>query len=189
MKELALDDQVMIEIRRLADERDHRLTRDMLGIMPLTEPSAAAVLRHLRNRPVRSAAITDADRKAFQRPASGARPLPREPQRFHGQIPDGRYAITSLTGNNDLDFFQVRTPADGKWQGFTFVDRIIGGHDPAQIRDKGTKAKIFAAIREMGPEASQLLAARELGICMDCGHELTDEESRAVGRGPVCRSK
>ena len=28
---------------------------------------------------------------------------------------------------------------------------------------------------------------QELGICGNCGRDLTDEESRALGIGPVCR--
>lgn len=116
-------------------------------------------------------------------------------------IPVGYYATPSLTGNNDLDFWHVEKPESGQWQGWTFVKRVIGGRDDAQIpgdskkkvkteriREKVTQLRALEAIREFGPEKSAELFGTELKYCRICGIHLTDEISRSLGIGPVCRA-
>src|SRR6266568_8304759 len=85
------------------------------------------------------------------------------------KIPAGFYATPSLTGNNDLDFWRVEK-GKGRWEGYTFIKRVIGGHDDASIpRDskrrvktekvpeKITQAKAFAAILDLGVDESTAL--------------------------------
>lgn len=186
---LAIDHPVMIQIRDLSRTRSHRLAADLLGTRPLAPVQAARIRDHLQHQPLSTTSPAPAQRREepVTRPAAPA-PRREEPRRSE-PIPDGRYAIDSLTGNNDLDFFEIKTPKDGKWAGFTFIERIIGGHDNVPERSRDRKRQILQAIRKMGAEASQLKAAQELGICMDCGQSLTDEESRRHGRGPKCRAK
>lgn len=103
-------------------------------------------------------------------------------------VPQGYYATPSRTGNNDLDFWQIDRPTTGKWAGYTFVKRIIGGHDPIRIR--GAEAKtVLATIADHGVEAAGLAYANAIGTCYRCNRDLTDEESRRTGLGPVCRNK
>lgn len=104
-------------------------------------------------------------------------------------IPDGFYAVKSRTGNNDLDFFHVERPTKGKYEGYTFLNRVLGGHD-SDLPVKGLQARYaMQAIREAGVDEAGMLFAQELNRCRDCGRTLTDEESRRVGKGPYCRSK
>jgi hypothetical protein len=128
-----------------------------------------------------------------------AKPAKREDWR-QAAIPTGYYATPSLTGNQDLDFWKVDSPTDGKWAGYTFVKRVIGGHDDQDIpRDskkkvsservaKATQRNAIAAILKMGIEESGVLFSTELKYCRRCGIHLTDETSRAIGMGPTCRA-
>jgi hypothetical protein len=99
----------------------------------------------------------------------------------------GYYAVPSLTGNNDLDFFRVDAPDDGHWAGCLFVKRIIGGHDGAErVSQKTAKAWLeLISAPHLADFASQKFG-RELGRCGRCGRTLTDESSRARGIGPDC---
>ena len=112
---------------------------------------------------------------------------PAQPANFKA-ISQGYYATKSATGNNDLDFWFVRVPEDGRWQGFRFVKRILGGRGTQQIRKPEQMAALHA-ILAAGTEAAGNLYADELGNCKKCGRDLTDDESRARRMGPVCAGK
>jgi hypothetical protein len=101
-------------------------------------------------------------------------------------VPEGHYAIRSLSGNNDLDFYAVDKPSEGKWKGYTFVNRIVGGHDPIRIRKSRDITKILRAIEAAGVTESAQLYAAETGNCYKCNRHLTDYASRSLGIGPVC---
>jgi len=102
-------------------------------------------------------------------------------------VPAGYYATKSRTGNNDLDFWLVQD-GKGKWSGYKFVKRILGGHAPQYMR-KQEQWFALNRIAESGIEAGNKLFAAELGRCYKCGKDLTDETSRALGIGPTCRAK
>lgn len=102
-------------------------------------------------------------------------------------VPAGYYAIKSLTGNNDLDFFEVDRPVGGRWDGRTFVKRIIGGQNPIPIRGR-LAIPVLQAITDAGPAEAGILFGQTLGQCYKCGRHLTDEVSRELGIGPTCRS-
>jgi len=102
------------------------------------------------------------------------------------EVPEGYYAVQSRTGNNDLDFFSVDRPSEGRWAGYVFVKRVIGGHVDTPVR--GSEARhALEAIIEQGVEASGALYGREIGRCYVCNRTLTDELSREMGIGPTCR--
>ena len=103
-------------------------------------------------------------------------------------VPEGYYAVPSRTGNNDLDFFSVDRPSEGRWAGYVFVKRVIGGHVDTPVR--GTEARMaLEAIVEQGISESQALYGREIGRCGVCNRTLTDELSREIGIGPTCRNR
>jgi len=103
-------------------------------------------------------------------------------------IPAGYYATPSLTGNNDLDFWKVERPTEGRWAGRVFVKRIIGGHDPERVT-RTTEFAAKEAIRETGFDTAAKLYGQHLGQCYRCNRTLTDELSRQLGIGPECRRK
>lgn len=102
-------------------------------------------------------------------------------------VPAGRYAVTSRTGNNDLDFYKVDA-GKGRWAGRTFVSRVIGGHPDFTLRGAEADAAL-TQITDAGVEAAGLLYGQTIGRCCRCNHSLTDESSRAAGIGPECATK
>jgi len=102
-------------------------------------------------------------------------------------VTEGHYAVKSLTGNNDLDFFRVDRPTEGKYAGKTFVKRVIGGHPATSIR-YGEVRKVLEAILAAGESKAATLYGTEIGRCYVCNKTLTDELSRSLGIGPHCRA-
>jgi hypothetical protein len=103
-------------------------------------------------------------------------------------VPAGYYATPSLTGNNDLDFWKVDRPTEGRWAGRTFVKRVIGGKPNVAVRG-ATASSALAAILKADPAKAAQRYGQEIGRCSRCNRHLTDETSRAAGMGPECRSK
>jgi hypothetical protein len=115
-------------------------------------------------------------------------------------IPAGRYAIEDDDGR--LRFIKVdRVDAEkdrgSRWFGFTFVKQQSSDFFPARDRlgrqrpggfYQGEHPEMLARIAQ-DPEAASKRYGTELGVCGVCGRELTDEVSRALGIGPVCRSQ
>lgn len=109
-----------------------------------------------------------------------------QPQAESVSVPAGYYAVPSATGNNDLDFFCVQVPTEGKWKGYSFVKRVVGGRPELSIQ--GPQARIVKErIQDAGVEEAAALYGKEIGRCGRCNRTLTDETSRALGIGPVCR--
>lgn len=96
-------------------------------------------------------------------------------------VEDGRYAIEE---DGVLRFFKVK---NGRRPGFVFLD-IQASDEWHKISNVARIRKVVALIAQDAEEAS-LRYGRELGICGDCGRTLTDETSRARGRGPICDAK
>ena len=103
-------------------------------------------------------------------------------------VPAGYYAVKSITGNNDLDFFEVDRPTEGKWAGYTFVNQVIGGKPSAGIKRLSKRIEILQAILDVGWQAAARTYGLEIGRCYKCNRHLTDEVSRQLGIGPTCRS-
>ena len=99
-------------------------------------------------------------------------------------VANGRYAITV---GDKLRFFHINAPTKGKWVGFTFVKEFFGGGQEINIRNRETRNQILGAIANDSKALARY--GQELGFCGICGRELTDEVSRAIGIGPVCREK
>jgi isocitrate/isopropylmalate dehydrogenase len=103
-------------------------------------------------------------------------------------IVQGYYATKSATGNNDLDFWFVRVQTEGRYAGFRSVSRVLGGRGTQRIHN-GEQMTALRAILAAGTEAAGMLFAQELGRCRKCGRDLTDDTSRQLGIGPVCRAQ
>lgn len=102
-------------------------------------------------------------------------------------VPAGYYATDSLTGTNDYDFWMV-SKGTGRWEGRTFIKRVIGGHPETPVRG-AEQAKALQAIMETGLDEAAERYGREIGRCYRCNRHLTDETSRRLGIGPDCRNK
>jgi hypothetical protein len=99
-------------------------------------------------------------------------------------VPAGHYATISRTGSQDLDFWRVDCPTEGRWAGRTFVKRVIGGHEDTPVRGEEARQALaaIAGDPEAGPRYGQ-----EIGRCYRCNRTLTDQTSRDLGIGPTCR--
>lgn len=169
----------------------------------LTSKVASATIKMLTEdenfKPVRAAAPATSPASA---PRGGA----------WANVPDGRYAVESATGNNDLDFFLVSTAGEdeGEWAGMRRVERVIGGNADAPVKGQARRAALEAIVaatytapaREVtledgttgiipardasGAEGAALRYADEIGRCIRCNRHLTDLTSRINGLGPVC---
>lgn len=107
------------------------------------------------------------------------------------QVPNGHYCVDGTTigdgGDSGLRFYKVNTPTQGKWAGFTFVD-AQGGPTYYPIKNRAHKEQILKAIAK-DPREAAIRYGKELGVCGICNTELTNEESRSYGIGPICRKK
>lgn len=138
----------------------------------LTPAQVKAVMNCLRADALRRLA----DAEKAEKPAAKA------PQ-AEVDVPAGHYALPSHTGNNDADFYNVQRPTEGKWAGYTFVKRVIGGHDDTPVR--GAEAKRVLAAIAADPEAGARYG-QLIGRCGRCNRHLTDQVSRDQGYGPEC---
>lgn len=100
-------------------------------------------------------------------------------------VPAGRYALTGNDGTTD--FYKVDRPTEGRWAGKTFVKLLVG---PEEQRVSFAQTKtILDRILEAGVQEAMLRYGQEIGECGHCGRRLTNEESRLIGIGPICRGK
>jgi superfamily II DNA or RNA helicase len=94
----------------------------------------------------------------------------------HG-LGEGRYAIEDADDGGKLRFIVVRK--DGA------LAEQAGPMLYDQPRDRAER--LGKLVRDAGAEGCMARYGRELGRCGRCGRELTDETSRAIGIGPICR--
>lgn len=108
-----------------------------------------------------------------QRPSQGPRWTPE-------MLHPGRYAVTGNDGTTD--FYHVKESRRGN----LFVLLQTGDNESfVPWANADTILKRIAA----DPKEAMLRYGRELGHCGHCGRTLTNEESREVGIGPICRGK
>jgi len=93
------------------------------------------------------------------------------------EVADGRYAVPKADGT--LMFYSVKM---GKY--VRFVD-VWASDARWPIKNRDEKKRVLEAIAA-DPDAGPRFG-REIGRCYVCGRTLTDETSRALGIGPVCR--
>lgn len=106
-------------------------------------------------------------------------------------IPRGAYAVHTPTPEyaNDVTFFDlwIGSEDDPKWRDRMSLGMNIG---PDRVKvPPYNRPAVFDLILEQGLEECARRYGREIGKCGICGRRLTNDESRAAGIGPVCRSR
>jgi hypothetical protein len=109
------------------------------------------------------------------------------PGRETWSIPEGHYAVDGRDGR-PTDFYRVDRPSGGKWDGWTFLKMVVGGKPDFRVRDWTTVRTVLEQIQADPDNAAQRYGV-ELGQCSECNIHLTDELSRRLGIGPICREK
>lgn len=103
-------------------------------------------------------------------------------------ITEGFYAVNSLSGNNDLDFYKVEKPTSGLWAGFTFVKMIVGGKPEYNVKG-ARRHDVLKAIAEADPDIAAMVYSQETNDCNKCGINLTKYASRQLGNGYTCAER
>lgn len=107
-------------------------------------------------------------------------------------LPDGSYAVPSVTGTNDLTFFKISTN-QGRYnpsnKGKRYFNHLVGGDQEFAVTPAFILKCVEAVHASGGAAAAQGRFGLEHRCCGRCGRSLTDEESRRTGLGPECRSK
>jgi hypothetical protein len=216
MGTVAVDDiqSMMDEIARLAPTKRHRLAANMVdGRTQLTLASARMVLTHLGKcedirpdaeskmpRPADRTGVAHTEapgvsaevrvRQAPEVARMKTGPVVLLPLAAFKEIPGGFYATPRPDGA--IDYWKVTAPK-GKWAGWKFVRRVLGGPGEDGLRtvelSNIQQRQAMHAIADHGLDEAQELFADTMERCMDCGSPLTDPESRAARKGPTCRSK
>lgn len=101
-------------------------------------------------------------------------------------VPAGRYAVENE--HNVLRFYTLDRPTEGKWAGYVFLS-VWASDERHPIKSKEARVTILNKILEVGVQACAERFGREIGACAICGRTLTDETSRAIGIGPICRGR
>ena len=103
-------------------------------------------------------------------------------------VPPGRYALRNAPRfANKVTFFEVDRPTEGRWAGRTFLS-ILSSDERLPVKDPQKRAMILGLIaRDI--RGALILFGQETEHCGHCGRRLTNDESRALGIGPVCAEK
>jgi hypothetical protein len=158
-------------IARLRAERDEDDTA-----LPSTKKAASDEINRLMALPKPS------KKKLEAQPAS-------KPKEKLPDVPAGYYAIDNTdSATNSIGFYRVDRPTKGKWEGFTFVKRVVGGRVDERV-PRGQTADILQRIIKAGIDQAGFRYGQEIGQCCACNHTLTNDESRAKGIGPECANK
>lgn len=160
---------------------------------PLTKRGASALIDWLQGQPVKvTPAAEHLARVATPGPGIDVAASRAEADRIAGvpdadTVPAGRYAIDTADGaTNALAFYRVDRPTEGRWAGRVFVKLITGGDE--QRLSWATTQAVLVKIAEAGAAQASARYGHEIGACGVCGRQLTNDESRAAGIGPVCRA-
>lgn len=103
------------------------------------------------------------------------------------KVEAGSYAIrNSAKATNDISFYEVVKPTDGRWTGRTFVNRKLS--DESQRLTLDEQVRVLVAIAA-DPMNASLLYGQTIGECPECGRTLTNQDSRERGIGPKCARK
>jgi hypothetical protein len=182
-EKLAMDDDLMVEIRELAKTAvGHHLSPQMLGDRPLTRPSALMVLQRLRSKQPAEVAPRKIE---FTEPAAAPAPAaerdPSWPRWLH--VPAGIYFFE---GNVYRVYLSQYTD---HWM-CKLLDVESAQHDgPRWTSIRGIVARLRPEHEMTAEQSVQFEAMYGITVCTVCGAELENDESRARRKGPVCAAK
>lgn len=102
------------------------------------------------------------------------------------EMPTGKYGVEGIDGT--IMVFSIDKPKNGKWAGWTFVNKL-DGKNRTPVRDRDEKQAVLDEIEAAGYLQSAKLYGKATSHCAICGTELTHPDSVAAGIGPICALK
>jgi len=149
----------------------------------LVKMQALAKLSEGQIKGVLNCMLADSRRRSAQA-AKAAAEVPTKSGLTPSQTPNGRYALVE---DGVMVFYRVNKPKDGKWQGYTFLDQLVGAYpDYRRVPIKGQEKTYTLTRIAENPQEAMTRFGHESGSCGKCGAALSDPESLARGIGPVC---
>ena len=101
------------------------------------------------------------------------------------EVPAGRYAVATEAGAvNELAFYKVDRPTEGRWAGYVFVKLMVS--DNEERLSRAASKAVLAKIAAVGVKEASARYGQEIGSCGVCGRTLTNDDSREIGIGPRC---
>ncbi len=165
--------------RSLVARRD---TTDLDSMITLVERLISE--ENLRHATVKSAIDTLLARPEKAEPAARLNETKNHLRDAEAKVPEGHYAIGP---EDDIKFYQVDKPTDGRWRGYTFV-RIQAGDVTYPIKSQQVRAYVLNEIAK-NPRGAAVRYGKKIGRCGICHRTLTNPESRDAGIGPVYAEK
>lgn len=137
--------------------------------------------------------ISDKQNAAIERNLSSVPTLSESSGLDLSNVPAGRYAVPD--GDTRLKVMIKKPEPPSKWAGWIFVtDAAEYGHRQNYGRQAPGKPysgniRDALAVIARDPKAAAMAYGKLTGTCGICGRHLEDEESVALGIGPICRGK
>ena len=137
--------------------------------------------------------------KAKDREAEWAKPKPaaaRTGLNLWSQLPYGSTYAAAENERGSVSFVRMDKVEKGKWADWVFVKAVVGGNEDMRLGSQRPDSDDYTGqwVVTLANVAKDVMAAvtrygLELGVCGICNRQLTNEESRAEGIGPVCKAK
>lgn len=109
------------------------------------------------------------------------------------------YGTTYACAENErgtLSFVKMDKVERGKWADWVFVKAVIGGNEDMRLGSQRPDSDDYSGqwtevLRNVCADVVGAVAryGLELGVCGVCNRQLTNDESRRLGIGPVCLSR
>lgn len=102
-------------------------------------------------------------------------------------VPAGRYALKVIDfeeGQNDIRFYKIDAPTEGRWAGRVFV-KLLASDEQHPVRNPKAILEAIAA----DVEGALALYGIEIGRCGACNRTLTNKVSRDRGLGADCAQR
>jgi hypothetical protein len=115
---------------------------------------------------------------------------------FLMSVPSGRYAVRP-DSNHPYTFFRFSRPKSGQFNGTLKIQTqhsekynlcmVVWPNKSVSVYDFRFEDDLLLVC--VDPNGAGIAYGQEIGCCMICGKELTDERSRYYGIGPDCETR
>lgn len=183
-KQIGLLSALIVE-REIPDEAREQLSA-RIAARDITKRRASDFIERLLAKPARASAHIHVEYETGPALESGVERVGYVVGAGPHRVPRGRYALDTSgnpTFHNDVTFFKLWVGKRGGWG----LD-IQASDEEYKVDNWNTKMSVVRAIAA-DPEGAMRRYGRELGSCGMCGRTLTNDVSRELGIGPICRER